>query len=403
MKHLAFREIDGNSSGFYVLVAILLGLVGAGAWAFFMMEHHGHVITGMDNQIVWGMPHIFAIFLILSASGVLNVASIGSVFRKAYYHPLARLSALLSITLLVGGLSILVLDLGHPDRLVVAMFNNNFSSIFAWNIFLYNGFIVVVATYLWVMMDRSLQRYYRPMGLIAFIGRFILTTGTGSIFGFLVAREAYDTAIFAPLFIAMSLQLGMAVFILVLVASCVWANRRLGVGFLERPKNLFALFTVAVFYLVTVYFLTNLYITEQRGIALFMLANGGIYTFLLWVGYGLIGTLIPIVVLYHPTLGKTLGGILGAALSGIVGGFSLLYTLIIGGQAYPLDIFPGMEIIHSGFFDSGVHAYAPSIWEILLGIGGIGVAGLLTVLGLRVLPFLFLPTALAQVKPEEVD
>lgn len=403
MKHLAFREIDGNSSGFYLLITVLLGLIGAGAGAFFMMEHHGHVITGMDNQIVWGMPHIFAIFLILSASGVLNVASIGSVFRKAYYHPLARLSALLSVTLLIGGLSILVLDLGHPDRLVVAMFNNNFSSIFAWNIFLYNGFIVVVLVYLWVMMDRSLQRYYRPMGLIAFTGRFILTTGTGSIFGFLVAREAYDTAIFAPLFIAMSLQLGMAVFILVLVASCIWANRRLSVSFLERPKNLFALFTVAVFYLVTVYFLTNLYITEQRGIAVFMLANGGIYTFLLWVGYGIIGTFIPILVLYHPVLGKTFRGILGAALAGIVGGFSLLYTLIIGGQAYPLEIFPDMEVIHSGFFDSGIHFYAPSIWEIMLGIGGVGVAGLLTVLGLRVLPFLFLPTALAQVKPEEVD
>lgn len=403
MKHLAFREIDGNSSGFYLLITVLLGLIGMGAIAFFMMEHHGHLITGMDNQIVWGMPHIFAIFLILSASGVLNVASIGSVFRKAYYHPLARLSALLSVTLLIGGLSILVLDLGHPDRLVVAMFNNNFSSIFAWNIFLYNGFIVVVLVYLWVMMDRSLQRYYHPMGLIAFTGRFILTTGTGSIFGFLVAREAYDTAIFAPLFIAMSLQLGMAVFILVLIASCIWANRRLGVGFLERPKNLFALFTVAVFYLVTVYFLTNLYITEQRGIALFMLANGGIYTFLLWVGYGIIGTFIPIAVLYHPALGKTLGGILGAALGGIVGGFSLLYTLIIGGQAYPLEIFPDMEVIHSGFFDSGIHFYAPSIWEIMLGIGGVGVAGLLTVLGLRILPFLFLPTALAQVKPEEVD
>ncbi|MEZ5671147.1 MAG: NrfD/PsrC family molybdoenzyme membrane anchor subunit [Thiotrichaceae bacterium] len=374
MKHLAFREIEGKSTGFYLLLSVLLGMIGIGAVAFFMMEHHGHIITGMDNQIVWGMPHIFAIFLILSASGVLNVASIGSVFRKAYYHPLARLSALLSVTLLVGGLSILVLDLGHPDRIIVAMTNYNFHSIFAWNIFLYNGFIVVVSVYLWVMMDRSLQRYYHPMGLIAFTGRFILTTGTGSIFGFLVAREAYDTAILAPLFIAMSLELGMAIFILILIATCIWADRRLGVGFLERPKNLFGIFVIAVFYLVTVYFLTNLYITEQRGIALFMLANGGIYTFLLWVGYVLIGTVIPLILVYHPVLGKTLNGILGAAFGAIVGGFSLLYTFIIGGQAYPLDIFPGMEVVSSGFFDNGVHAYAPSIWEVMLGIGGLGVA-----------------------------
>jgi molybdopterin-containing oxidoreductase family membrane subunit len=39
------------------------------------METHGHVITGMNNQIVWGLPHVFAIFLIVAASGALNVAS----------------------------------------------------------------------------------------------------------------------------------------------------------------------------------------------------------------------------------------------------------------------------------------------------------------------------------------
>jgi len=113
----------------------------------------------MNNQIVWGMPHIFAIFLILAASGVLNVASISSVFRKVFYHPLARLSALLAITLLLGGLSVLVLDLGRPDRIVVAMTSYNFKSIFAWNIVLYNGFLVVCAIYLWFMMEPN-NRYW---------------------------------------------------------------------------------------------------------------------------------------------------------------------------------------------------------------------------------------------------
>ncbi len=46
------------------------------------MEERGHIVTGMNNQIVWGMPHVFAIFLIVAASGVLNVASIGSVFGQ---------------------------------------------------------------------------------------------------------------------------------------------------------------------------------------------------------------------------------------------------------------------------------------------------------------------------------
>ncbi|MBI2225872.1 MAG: polysulfide reductase NrfD, partial [Betaproteobacteria bacterium] len=67
------------------------------------MEHHGHIVTGMTNQIVWGLPHVFAVFLIVAASGVLNVASIASVFGQQFYKPLAPLSGLLAIAMLAGG------------------------------------------------------------------------------------------------------------------------------------------------------------------------------------------------------------------------------------------------------------------------------------------------------------
>ena len=124
-----FRELKGDGLKFYGALgsfglAALFGLVAA-----YYMETNGHHVTGMNNQIVWGMPHVFAVFLIVAASGALNVASIGSVFGKTAYKPLARLSGLVAIALLVGGLAVLVLDLGRPDRLIVAMTTYNFKSI----------------------------------------------------------------------------------------------------------------------------------------------------------------------------------------------------------------------------------------------------------------------------------
>lgn len=394
MKNITYNVIEGKSVGYYggIVVSVLFILLGL--FAAYNMEHQGHIITGMDNQIVWGIPHIFAIFLILSASGVLNVASISSVFRKIFYSPLARLSALLAITLLVGGLSVLVLDLGRPDRLVVAMTSYNFKSIFAWNIFLYNGFLLVCALYLWFMMERRMQRYYPTAGLIAFVWRLILTTGTGSIFGFLVAREAYHTALMAPLFIALSLSLGLAVFLIVLLIDC-WETRcSLGEDILHRPKTLLGVFIAAVFYFVLVYHLTHLYFTGRHGVEYFILANGGIYTVLFWGGYIFLGTILPLLLLYHQRFTKSRTSIAIAAILTMVGGFALLYVIIIGGQAYPLEIFPGMEVTSSGFFDHvDVHPYTPSIYEILLGISGIAISALLTVLALRILPFM--PTNLA--------
>ncbi len=112
----------------------------------------------MSNEIVWGLPHVFAVFLIVSASGALNVASISSVFNRLAYKPYARLSGVLAVALLAGGLMVLVLDLGRPERVFVAITHNNFRSIFAWNIYLYSGFVAIVATYLFSMMDRRASR-----------------------------------------------------------------------------------------------------------------------------------------------------------------------------------------------------------------------------------------------------
>src|SRR6266496_6778512 len=89
-------------------LAILGALVtAAGVGAAFVMEEHGHIVTGMNNQIVWGLPHVFAIFLIVAASGVLNVASIGSVFGKPAYKVRAPLAGLLCLAMLAGGLMVL--------------------------------------------------------------------------------------------------------------------------------------------------------------------------------------------------------------------------------------------------------------------------------------------------------
>jgi len=140
MASITFREVEGSSFRYWLLFGGIGLFVLFGFLAYLYMHHHGHVVTGMDNQIVWGLPHVFAVFLIVAASGALNVASIASVFNKPMYKPLAPLSAILALALMLGGLLVLVLDLGRSDRLVVAMTHFNFKSMFTWNVFLYSGF-----------------------------------------------------------------------------------------------------------------------------------------------------------------------------------------------------------------------------------------------------------------------
>jgi len=389
MARIHYSEIEGRSPGFYVLLGMLGALILGGLGATWYMEHNGHYVTGMSNRIVWGTPHVFAVFLIVAASGVLNVASIASVFGRELYKPLARLSALLAVTLLAGGLAVLVLDLGRPERLIVAMTHYNFKSIFAWNIFLYTGFFAIVALYLWTMMERRMHGYSKRAGVLAFLWRLILTTGTGSIFGFLVAREPYNSALLAPLFIIMSFSFGLAIFVLVLMTACEWSGRALGDVVLRRLRNLLGVFVAAVLYFVAVQHLTNLYVARQHDVVRFFLWDGGIYTALFWVGQVLVGGIVPLVLLFGASSRRSLAS---AAACVIAGGLAQVYVLIIGGQAYPQLMFPEKEVA-SSFFDGVVAYYAPSLPEVALGVGGVALALALTAVALRVLPFL--PKSLA--------
>lgn len=394
MKAVAFREVEAYTPRWFALFAALGVIAALGLAAAFYMEHNGHWVTGMTNQVVWGMPHVFAVFLIVAASGALNVASIASVFGKTAYKPLAPLSALLALALLAGGLMVLVLDLGRPDRLVVAMTQYNFKSIFAWNVILYTGFFAVVGVYLWTMLDRRLtKRYGKAAGVTAFLWRLILTTGTGSIFGFLVARDLYNSAVMAPLFIAMSFSFGLAIFLLVLMGAYGITERPLGEATLARLRTLLAIFVAAVLYFVAVQHLTNLYMAERAAASRFILLDGGVHTVLFWVVQVGIGSLLPLALLLHPAFAGNRSMLAAAAGLVILGGLAQVYVIIIGGQAYPLALFPGKQVVASSFFDGQVATYSASAPELLLGLGGVAVALLIVALGCTVLRFL--PESLA--------
>ena len=384
---IRYSALPANSPGFFVLLGIFALLILAGIAAAYYMEHHGHHVTGMSNQVIWGVPHVFAIFLIVAASGALNVASVASVFGKVDYKPLARLSGLLAVALLSGGLAVLVLDLGRPDRLIVAMTYYNFKSIFAWNIFLYTGFFLVVAIYLWMMFERKMAPYIKAAGILALLWRLTLTTGTGAIFGFLVARQAYDAAVMAPMFIIMSFAYGLAAFILVLMAACYLTKRPLGDYILFKLRDLLAVFVAAVLYFVIAYHLSNLYVAEHEGIESFILISGGIYTLLFWGAQIVLGSLVPLLLFYSSPTRKCRVATSIACVLVLLGAIAQLYVIIIGGQAYPLVMFPGM-VEQSSFYDGVVAEYIPSLPEIVLGIGGIALAMGILVFALAVLDFL---------------
>ena len=192
----------------------------------------------------------------------------------------------------------------------------------------------------------------------------------------------------------MSLSFGLAIYILALIAACHGGGRNLGAALLARLGRLLGLFAAIVLYFSAVQHLTNLYAAEHAAVERFILLDGGIYTALFWIGQVALGGLVPMALTLRRGVPPTSRAVVLASILIILGGVAQIYVIIIGGQAFPLTLFPGMEV-RSSFFDGVVTNYTPSLPEIGLGFGGVALAAAIVVIGLRLLRFL--PDDLADV------
>ena len=68
-----YRQLQGNEIKYYLFLCLVGLATLIGGISAYYMETNGHHVTGMNNHVVWGMPHVFAIFLILAASGAFGL------------------------------------------------------------------------------------------------------------------------------------------------------------------------------------------------------------------------------------------------------------------------------------------------------------------------------------------
>jgi molybdopterin-containing oxidoreductase family membrane subunit len=180
--------------------------------------------------------------------------------------------------------------------------------------------------------------------------------------------------------------LGTASYLLVLVVAFHGSGQVLDMVLARKLSKLLGWFVLAVLAIVAVHHLSNIYVARHHGVERFILLDGGVYPVLFWGVQIFLGSLVPVILLLLRRRVTLRALVLSASLV-VAGGLAQIYNIIIGGQAYPLSIFPGYEVESGGFFHETA-TYLPSLPELGLGFGGLAFALLLTVFGLRVLPFL---------------
>lgn len=373
-----FTRVEAKSTGLLLFLGILaLG----GLYSFYLMYTQGHYLTGMNNQVPWGLPIVITIYFIGLSAGSLVLSSLSSVFGRTEYKGFARVAAYLAALLLIGALLSLGLDLGRTERIGLAFLYLNPTSIFSWNGFLYSSYILICFVYLWAMFKEK-ERLVKIIGTLAVVWAIGVHSGTGGIFGFVSARELYHSPLTPPSFVAAALSSGTALIIILLVLTFKFTNRFLDAHLIVGLSKLLVAFILVVLYFIAVENLTRGYSPANYEATHFLLFSGNVYCLVFWIGLILIGSIIPAIILFNPKTNNSVGWIVFASALVVFGVLCERFIIVIPGQVFPLDLFPGQEL-SSPFMDGAIGSYFISLPEIVLCLGIIAIIGILYILGLK--------------------
>ncbi len=380
---LRYSTVAGNSRGYRLAVVVLAILAFAGLVSFGISYLEGHQVFGSSNAIPWGMPIVLTIYLIGLSAGSLILSSLTYVFGREEYKPIARMAVFLAVVLIFGAMLSIAVDLGRPEkfwRLFMFFYLNNMSSMFAINGVLYGGYFAISLVYLGSILANQLK-LTRVIGVVAVCWAVLVHMGTGAIFGFVAARETWASPIKPFEFLAAAMTSGLALLIVVVILALKFSGRGVKREIVTSMGAMLSVFIIILLILVFVDKLTHFYVPHREATA-YMLA--GHFSWIFW-GFQIgMGAIIPLTILFHTKLNKTIRGVSLAAISVVIGVFFERYYLVIPGAAYPMPYYPGKI---EGIWGA-VGSFAITPVEIVLSVGIAALLALLFVLGLKYLELL---------------
>ncbi|MFC1984927.1 NrfD/PsrC family molybdoenzyme membrane anchor subunit [Chloroflexota bacterium] len=315
---LNFSRIKGDSRGYRIMLGVLGAILIIFLVSYMVSYLKGFQVWGISNAVPWGQLITFDIYFIGLSAGAIVVSSLSYIFKKDEYKPIGRIAVFMGLLLMIGAMVCVLADLGRPEkfwRLFMFFYLNNMTSLFAINGVLYSGYIALMLVYLWLVIEGK-HKLALIIGTIDVLWAVLVHTFTGSIFGFISTREILTSSIKPFEFVAAALTSGTALLIVVAVLAFKYSKRNLEKKTIISLGRMLSLIIVVL--LVMVFFdkLTHIYFPHRQG-ALFLFT--GPYWWLFWVFQIGMGIVVPLIILFHPRAGKSVKGVVVAAVSVVIG------------------------------------------------------------------------------------
>jgi Ni/Fe-hydrogenase subunit HybB-like protein len=211
---------------YYAWMGVLTIFILLGINAYAKQLVHGLAITGMTDQVSWGVYISNFTFIVGIAAAAAMLVIPVYIYRNKELHDLVIFGELLAVAAILMCLAFVTVDLGRPDRfwhLIPFIGEFNFpGSMLSWDVVVLNGYLLLnvhICGYLLYCQyqgRKPTKLFYIPFVFIAIIWAISIHTVTAFLFVGLGGRHFWNSAIVGPRFLASAFTAGPALIILTL-------------------------------------------------------------------------------------------------------------------------------------------------------------------------------------------
>ncbi len=205
----------------WMLLLTVIALIGLNAYCKQLVD--GMIVTGMTDQVSWGLYIANFTFLVGMAAAAAMMVIPVYVYRKQALHDLVIFGELLAVAAILMCLAFVTVDLGRPDRFMHLFLRFNFPlSMLTWDVVVLNVYLLLnlhICGYLiWCAYKKQTpgKKFYMPFVFLAIFWAISIHTVTAFLYVGLGGRPFWNAAIIAPRFLASAFAAGPAFIILTL-------------------------------------------------------------------------------------------------------------------------------------------------------------------------------------------
>ncbi len=209
---------------YYTWMGLLTVICLLGLNAYAKQFVHGLLVTGMSDEVSWGVYIANFTFLVgVAAAAVMMVIPV-YIYGNEELHDLVIFGELLAVAAIIMCLAFVTVDLGRPDRfwhLIPGIGQFNFpASMLSWDVIVLNGYLLLnvhICGYLLYCRyqgRRPAKWFYIPFVFVAIVWAVSIHTVTAFLYVGLGGRPFWNSAIVGPRFLASAFTAGPALIIL---------------------------------------------------------------------------------------------------------------------------------------------------------------------------------------------